>query len=84
MIAMIINRMESDGYRAVIRYNSQTDELRCEFRTSLDFFLETCAKRGINPHKLPVKNQPLHAALPEIWNNCAFLSAFWSLYVQCP
>ena len=32
-------------------YGKTPDELRCEFRASLDFFLETCTKHGIEPKK---------------------------------
>jgi len=32
-------------------YGKSPDELRREFRASLDFFLETCAKHGIVPKK---------------------------------
>jgi predicted HicB family RNase H-like nuclease len=32
-------------------YGKSSDDLRREFRASLDFFIETCAKNGIEPKK---------------------------------
>ena len=57
--AIIRFNPETDTFRGEIQginggadfYGSSPDELRREFRASLDFFLETCAKHGIEPKK---------------------------------
>lgn len=57
--AIIRFNAETDEFRGEIQglsggadfYGKNPDELRREFRTSLDFFLETCAKHGIEPRK---------------------------------
>jgi len=57
--AVIRYNPETDEFRGEIQglnggadfYGRTPDELRGEFRASLDFFLETCAKRGIEPRK---------------------------------
>lgn len=51
---------ETDEFRGEIQglnggadfYGRTPEELRREFRQSLDFFLETCAKNGIEPRKV--------------------------------
>lgn len=58
--AVIRYNPETDEFRGEIQglkggadfYGRTPDELRREFRASLDFFLETCAKRGIAPRKV--------------------------------
>lgn len=58
--AVIRYNPETDEFRGEIQglnggadfYGRTPDELRREFRASLDFFLETCAKRGITPRKV--------------------------------
>jgi predicted HicB family RNase H-like nuclease len=57
--AVIRYNPETDAFRGEIQglnggadfYGSTPDELRREFRASLDFFLETCAKHGIDAKK---------------------------------
>jgi predicted HicB family RNase H-like nuclease len=57
--AVIRYNPETDEFRGEIQglnggadfYGTSPDELRREFRTSLDFFLETCAKHGVEPKK---------------------------------
>jgi predicted HicB family RNase H-like nuclease len=57
--AVIRYNPETDTFRGEIQglnggadfYGQTPDELRREFRASLDFFLETCAKQGIEPRK---------------------------------
>ncbi len=57
--AIIRFNPETDEFRGEIQglnggadfYGKSPDELRKEFRASLDFFLETCAKHGIEPRK---------------------------------
>ena len=57
--AVIRYNPETDSFRGEIQglnggadfYGHSPDELRHEFRASLDFFLETCAKHGIEPRK---------------------------------
>lgn len=57
--AVIRFNAETDEFRGEIQglsggadfYGKSTDELRREFRASLDFFLATCAKHGIEPRK---------------------------------
>ncbi|SMB22492.1 conserved protein of unknown function [Sterolibacterium denitrificans] len=57
--AIIRYNPETDEFRGEIQglnggadfYGRTPDDLRREFRASLDFFLETCAKRGITPRK---------------------------------
>jgi predicted HicB family RNase H-like nuclease len=57
--AVIRYNPETDTFRGEIQglnggadfYGRSPDELRREFRASLDFFLETCAKHGIEPRK---------------------------------
>ncbi len=57
--AVIRYNPETDTFRGGIQglsggadfYGQTPDELRREFRASLDFFLETCAKQGIEPRK---------------------------------
>lgn len=57
--AVIRYNPETDEFRGEIQglnggadfYGKSPDELRREFRTSLDFFLATCAKHGIEPKK---------------------------------
>lgn len=57
--AVIRFNPETDEFRGEIQglnggadfYGKTPDELRREFRASLDFFLETCAKHGIQPRK---------------------------------
>lgn len=57
--AVIRFNPETDEFRGEIQglnggadfYGKTPDELRREFRASLDFFLETCAKHGIEPRK---------------------------------
>lgn len=57
--AIIHYNPETDQFRGEIQglnggadfYGNSPEELRREFRTSLDFFLETCAKHGIEPRK---------------------------------
>lgn len=58
--AIIRFNPETDTFRGEIQginggadfYGRTPDELRQEFRASLDFFLETCAKHGIEPKKI--------------------------------
>lgn len=57
--AVIRYNPETDEFRGEIQglnggadfYGKTPDELRTEFRASLDFFLETCARHGIEPRK---------------------------------
>ena len=57
--AVIRYNPETDTFRGEIQglnggadfYGQSPDDLRREFRASLDFFLETCAKHGIEPRK---------------------------------
>ncbi len=57
--AVIRFNPETDEFRGEIQglnggadfYGRTPDDLRREFRTSLDFFLETCAKHGMEPRK---------------------------------
>jgi len=57
--AIIRFNPETDEFRGEIQglnggadfYGKSPDELRKEFRASLDFFLETCAKHGTEPRK---------------------------------
>lgn len=57
--AVIRYNPETDEFRGEIQginggadfYGRSPDELRREFRASLDFFLETCARHGIEPRK---------------------------------
>lgn len=57
--AVIRYNPETDEFRGEIQglnggadfYGKTPDELRREFRASLDFFLETCAKHGVQPKK---------------------------------
>lgn len=46
-------------------YGTNPEELRQEFRASLDFFIETCAKRGIAVKKPPSGNLMLRIP-PEV------------------
>jgi hypothetical protein len=45
-------------------YGRTPNELRREFRVSLDFFLETCAKHGIAPKNRPAANSWYVSLLP--------------------
>ncbi|AVO50925.1 toxin-antitoxin system HicB family antitoxin [Melaminivora suipulveris] len=57
--AVIQYNPQTDEFRGEIQglnggadfYGKTPDELRREFRASLDFFLQTCAKHGIEPRK---------------------------------
>ena len=57
--AVIRYNPETDEFRGEVQglngsadfYGKTPDELRREFRASLDFFLETCDKHGIAPKK---------------------------------
>lgn len=57
--AVIRYNPETDEFRGEIQglnggadfFGRTPDELRREFRASLEFFLETCTKRGIEPRK---------------------------------
>lgn len=57
--AVIRYNPETDEFRGEIQglnggadfYGKSPDELRREFRASLSFFLDTCAKHGITPRK---------------------------------
>jgi predicted HicB family RNase H-like nuclease len=57
--AVIRYNPETDEFRGEIQglsggadfYGKSPDELRREFRVSLDFYLATCAKHGIAPKK---------------------------------
>lgn len=57
--AVIKFNPETDEFRGEIQglnggadfYGKSPDELRREFRASLNFFLETCAKHGVEPRK---------------------------------
>ena len=57
--AVIRYNPQTDEFRGEIQglnggadfYGKSPDELRREFRASLDFFLETCAQHGIAPRK---------------------------------
>lgn len=57
--AVIRYNPETDEFRGEVQglsggadfYGKTPDELRREFRASLDFFLATCAKHGIEPRK---------------------------------
>ena len=57
--AVIQYNPQTDEFRGEIQglnggadfYGKTPDELRREFRSSLDFFLQTCAKHGIEPRK---------------------------------
>lgn len=57
--AVIRYNPETDEFRGEIQglnggadfYGKTPDDLRREFRASLDFFLATCAKHGIEPRK---------------------------------
>lgn len=56
--AVIQYNPETDEFRGEVQginggtdfYGKTPEELRREFRASLDFFLHTCAKHGISPH----------------------------------
>jgi predicted HicB family RNase H-like nuclease len=57
--AVIRYNPETDEFRGEVQginggadfYGKTPDELRQEFRASLDFFLEACARHGIEPKK---------------------------------
>lgn len=57
--AIIQYNPETDEFRGEVQginggadfYGKTPEELRREFRASLDFFLQTCAKHGIAPRK---------------------------------
>ncbi len=57
--AVIRYNPETDEFRGEIQglnggadfYGTSPNELRREFRASLSFFLETCAKHGVEPRK---------------------------------
>lgn len=57
--AVIQYNPETDEFRGEVQginggadfYGKTPEELRREFRASLDFFLQTCAKHGITPRK---------------------------------
>lgn len=71
--AIIRFNPETDEFRGEIQglnggadfYGKTPDELRREFRASLVFFLDTCAKHGIKPRK-PVSGKFVVRLPPEL------------------
>ena len=79
--AVIRYNPETDEFRGEIQglnggadfYGKTTDELRREFKASLDFFIEVCEKRGM-PVRKPASGKFVVRVSPELHQQAAIIA----------